>query len=78
MSRKDAVVLASRTLALLFTVWALAEASYFTGIRTFASALHHRGYVIDHSRVLAPLLPNADWLSRYEDGRLLSDCQVAL
>ena len=28
MSRKDAVVLASRTLALLLTVWALAEASY--------------------------------------------------
>jgi hypothetical protein len=26
MSRKDAVVLASRTLALLLTVWALAEA----------------------------------------------------
>ena len=28
MSRKDAVVLASPTLALLLTVWALAEASY--------------------------------------------------
>jgi hypothetical protein len=28
MSRADAVVLASRSLALLFTVWALAEVSY--------------------------------------------------
>ena len=28
MSRKDAVLLASRTLALLLTVWALVEASY--------------------------------------------------
>jgi hypothetical protein len=28
MSRKDAVVLASRALALLFAVWALGEASY--------------------------------------------------
>jgi hypothetical protein len=28
MSRKDAVVLASRTLALLLVVWALTEASY--------------------------------------------------
>jgi hypothetical protein len=28
MSRKDAVVLASRVLALLFAVWALGEASY--------------------------------------------------
>jgi hypothetical protein len=28
MTRKDAVVLASRTLALLLTVWALTEASY--------------------------------------------------
>jgi len=28
MSRKDAVVLASRTLALLLTVWALSEVSY--------------------------------------------------
>jgi len=28
MSRKDALVLASRTLAVLLTVWALAEASY--------------------------------------------------
>jgi hypothetical protein len=28
MSRKDAVILASRTLAVLFTVWALSEVSY--------------------------------------------------
>jgi len=28
MSRKDALVLASRALALLFAVWALGEASY--------------------------------------------------
>jgi hypothetical protein len=28
MSKKDALLLASRTLALLLTVWALAEASY--------------------------------------------------
>jgi hypothetical protein len=28
MTRKDGVVLASRTLALLLTIWALAEASY--------------------------------------------------
>jgi hypothetical protein len=28
MSREDAVVLASRSLALLFTVWALSEVSY--------------------------------------------------
>jgi hypothetical protein len=31
MSRKDAVVLASRTLALLLTVWALGEASNLPG-----------------------------------------------
>ena len=31
MSRKDAVTLASRTLALLMTVWALADMSYLPG-----------------------------------------------
>jgi hypothetical protein len=41
MSRKDAVVLASRTLALLFTVWALAEASY---LPEFVHSLRH--YII--------------------------------
>jgi hypothetical protein len=36
MSRKDAVVLASRTLALLLTVWTLSEASYLpTSLHAF-------------------------------------------
>jgi hypothetical protein len=39
MSRKDAVVLASRTLAVLLTVWALAEVSYLPEF--FYSLLHY-------------------------------------
>jgi hypothetical protein len=39
MSRKDAVVLASRTLALLLTVWALSEASGLPG--SLYSFLHY-------------------------------------
>jgi hypothetical protein len=39
MSRKDAAVLASRALALLFTVWALSEVSYLP-VRVY-EFLHH-------------------------------------
>jgi hypothetical protein len=39
MSRKDAAVLASRTLALLLVVWALSDASYLPG--RVHSFLHH-------------------------------------
>ncbi len=39
MSRKDAVLLASRTVAVLVTVWALAEVSYLPG--SLHSFLHY-------------------------------------
>jgi hypothetical protein len=43
MSRKDAVVLASRTLAVLLTVWALSEVSYLPS--SVYSFLHHANRV---------------------------------
>ena|ERR1700690_2522663 len=42
MSRKDAVVLASRTLAVLLTVWALTEVSHLPGtVHSFLNYLNH-------------------------------------
>jgi hypothetical protein len=42
MSRKDAVMLASRTLATLLTVWALAEVSYLPEyLHSFLHYLNH-------------------------------------
>jgi hypothetical protein len=42
MSRKDALVLASRTLGLFLIMWALAEASYFPeGLHSFLSYMNH-------------------------------------
>jgi hypothetical protein len=79
MSRKDAVVLASRTLALFFVVSTLAEASYLPEyLHSFHYYINQGGVVIDGSSVLEPLLSNSGWLSRYENGRLLLDRQVAL
>ena len=40
MSRKDAMVLAGRTWALLLTVWALTEASYFASEPALVPPLH--------------------------------------
>jgi hypothetical protein len=42
MSRKDAIVLASRTLAVLLTVWALTDASYLPErLHSFLHYLNH-------------------------------------
>ncbi len=67
MSRKDAIVLASRMLALLLTVWALAEVSNLpASLFSFLARLHKPGAgVFDNDSVLAAFAPDFVMLCCY-------------
>jgi hypothetical protein len=77
MSRKDAVVLAARTLAALLTVWALTDVSYLP------ERLHSFVYYLSQEATSSASIEHfrhyyRSKISRCPDRRLLSDGEVAL
>jgi hypothetical protein len=72
MSKKDAVLVASRTLAFLFVIWAVAEVTYlpeFLQANLYYATAAER--VASIRRILAALSPAQDLFPDHEDHRLL-------
>lgn len=77
MSRRDAIVLASRLLAVLLSVWALTEVSYLPAAAFFVSPLCRRRDAVV-SAVLAPSLSAHARVHNREDRGLFADVDVAV